>query len=68
MKKDIWAKVGAVKTDFTEPWCLDVGCNEYGHGVGKMAEFFGRIIFLHKYGELFLALRMLMVDLVFLCL
>ena len=29
-----------------------LGCNEFVHGVGKMAEFFGQITFLHKYGKL----------------
>ena len=33
------------KEDFREPWCLDVGCNEFVHGVDKMVEFFERITF-----------------------
>jgi len=31
------------KTDFSEPRCLDVGCNKFVQGVGKVTEFFGRI-------------------------
>jgi hypothetical protein len=43
-------------------------CNEFVHGVGKMVEFFGQIMFLHKYGKIILALRMPTMDVAFSCL
>ena len=57
------------KTDVREPWCFDVGCNEFVHGVGKMAEFFGRLTFFAQVWEtIFLTLRMLIMNVFFLCL
>lgn len=54
------------KTDFREPWCLNVGRNEFIQGVGKMGEFFGRITFFCTSMEnYFLGLRMLTMNVVF---